>query len=126
MLAYTKTSSDKDKSRRDFLCAHCGAFITQSAALIKMNGATEHSYVNPSGIRCNFRTFIHCENVLIHEQLYEEYSWFPGYGWRFLMCGHCSLHLGWKYDALRGGMNPPGLFGVLIESVREVSREGEQ
>ncbi|MCA1960208.1 MAG: hypothetical protein LDL33_05390 [Desulfomonile sp.] len=118
MLAYIKSSSDNGKTRRKYYCAHCGAFITESGALLTVNHSTEHSYVNPAGVRCHFMTFVHCDNVVVDHELYVEHSWFPGYGWRFLICKICYQHLGWKYDAVTDAVEPEGFFGVLLGSVR--------
>ncbi len=117
MLAYVKSADDDRKNRKDYHCANCGAFITESGALFSINGSWEHSYTNPAGIRCNFMTFLHSENVLVHEDLYEEHSWFPGYGWRFLLCEACHRHLGWQYDALGGDTSPNIFFGILTDAV---------
>ncbi len=127
MLGYIKISrEDDDKKRKNYHCSHCGTFITDSGALTAINGATEHSYVNPAGIRCNFKTFVYCENVVIHEDLFIEHSWFPGYGWRFLICKSCLLHLGWKYDAVSESRPSDGFFGVLIDSVQPVGEDEEE
>ncbi len=122
MLAYVKTDRN-DKNRQAYLCAWCGIFITDSGQLFKVNGADSHSFVNPSGVQCNFRTFHHCENVLIHHDLYFEHSWFSGFGWRFLMCARCLQHLGWKYDKGNEPMDMHGFFGVLQEAVEAVSAD---
>lgn len=124
MIGYVKSSrNDDDKQRKNYFCVRCGTLITNSAALVNIIGSRDHSYVNPAGIRCNFTTFIECENVLVDEQLYLEHSWFNGYGWRFLMCTNCMLHLGWKFDSVGKGVAPEGFFGVLIGSVDPVSQE---
>lgn len=122
MLAYVKTSRDDARHRR-YHCAHCGALIAESGALLAVNQATEHAYVNPAGIRCHFMTFSECDNVLVDQELYLEHSWFSGYGWRFLVCRVCYQHLGWKYDAVNDTVTPDGFFGVLVRSVRAEQQE---
>lgn len=122
MLGYVKTEKDgDDKNRTTYHCARCGAPITDSGALVPMNGSVEHSFVNPAGVVCNFKTFGRCANVTAYEELYRQHSWFSGYGWRFLLCSACSLHLGWRYDAVAKNLSPSSFFGVLIDSVEEVS-----
>ncbi len=124
MLGYVKiTRDDEDKKTKNYYCAQCGAFISHSAALVAINGSTDHSYVNPAGIRCNFLTFAYCENILEHLDLFLEYSWFPGYGWRFLTCSSCFSHLGWKYDAVKEEASPEYFFGVLTELIQAVEEE---
>lgn len=118
MLAYVKSSRDDGSTQRNYLCVRCGMFITESDALVRINDASEHAFVNPAGVRCHFMTFGHCENVLVDRELYLEHSWFPGYGWRFLVCRGCYQHLGWKYDAVTDAADLEGFFGVLLRSVR--------
>jgi len=124
MIAFVKFRRDeKDKNRRNYHCARCGRFITHSGAVIRLNGSENHSFINPSGILCNFITFEHCENVMVHRELYLEHSWFSGYGWRFLMCANCVLHLGWKYDAVTRIARPSNFYGVLVDGLDLVSQE---
>ena len=120
MIGYVKFLDQDDKGRKAYHCAHCGVFITESGAIIAIQGAQSHSFVNPAGVLCNFTTFSDCENVLVHEDLYVEHSWFPGYGWRFVLCGTCHHHLGWKYDAVHREARPESFFGILVESVEPV------
>lgn len=122
MIGYVKFQKD-DKDRKTYYCAQCGAFIADSGAIVRINGAEDHSFVNPAGVQCNFTTFAHCDNVTVHEDLYLEHSWFPGYGWRFVLCSICLQHLGWKYDAVRDGVRPRGFFGILIWSVDSVEQK---
>ena len=115
-------TDDKDKDLKLYYCANCGAYIANSSALIKINGAGEHSFVNPAGIQCNFRTFVECSNILISDELFRQHTWFPGYAWRFLVCGACSRHLGWKYDSAKKGAVPEGFFGLLVTAVDETAQ----
>jgi hypothetical protein len=122
MIGYVKLQSDSDKKEpKVYHCLQCGAVITHSDALIPLNGAQNHSFTNPAGVRCNFMTFSHCDNVLVHEELFLRHSWFPGYGWRFLVCSRCLQHLGWKYDAVITGAGPETFYGVLIDAIETVS-----
>ncbi len=122
MLGYVRTEKDgDDKNRSTYNCVRCGAPIADSGALIRIDGAVEHSFVNPIGVVCNFRTFGRCTNVMAYQDLYLEHSWFSGYGWRYLLCAECSHHLGWRYDAVAKNRKPRTFFGVLIDSVEELS-----
>lgn len=124
MILYTKiTRNDDHEKGRAYRCASCGTIVAYSDAVLGMNGSTHHSFLNPAGVRCNFTTFSDCQNVLIHDQLYLEHSWFPGYGWRFLLCGVCHLHLGWKYDVVRSDLRPGEFFGVLADAVKQEAGE---
>jgi hypothetical protein len=119
MLAYVKAIEDeKDKTRKEYHCASCDAVIADSDSLVQINGSDDHSFVNPAGIRCNFLSFAQCVNTISDGILYLEHSWFPGYGWRFLVCAACLRHLGWQYDALSEDCSPSVFFGVLKTAVR--------
>jgi len=119
VIGYVRTERD-DQDKTAYHCAFCGIFITHSGALVKLNGSDRHSFTNPVGIQCNFRTFSTCENVMVHEDLYLEHSWFPEYGWRFLTCGNCGRHLGWKYDLVRKKSGMSSFFGILIEATEQL------
>jgi cereblon len=123
MLAFIRIPSRDDGRRVRYHCASCGTFIVTDDERVSVMGAQEHSYVNPAGIRCNFITFLTCEHVLVGDTLYREHSWFPAYGWRFTVCGSCSAHLGWKYDAIAPERYPPEFFGLLIRSLQPRSTE---
>lgn len=119
MILYTKIQRNQNpKQGQAYLCARCGTVITYSDAVVRINGTEDHSFLNPAGLRCNFTTFAYCEHVLVHDQLYVEHSWFPGYGWRFLLCSSCNQHLGWKYDAVGPATRPEDFFGVLFDAVQ--------
>jgi hypothetical protein len=122
MIGYVKIREPDESQSDAYHCSECGAFITHAGALLRINGAEHHSFVNPVGIHCNFITFADCNNVVAHEDLFVRHSWFPGYGWRFLTCRVCSQHLGWKYDALAGSKLPARFFGVLSEAVETIQR----
>lgn len=125
MIGYVRFRRNSDEKAGElYHCSRCGAFITDSGAIIHIRGARDHSFVNPAGVLCNFTTFAYCRNVLIDKDLYLRHSWFPGYGWRFVVCSACKQHLGWHYDAVRKGAGPQSFFGILVESVDSV-RQGE-
>jgi hypothetical protein len=124
MIGYVKLQSDSDKKEpKLYLCSQCRTVITHSEALIQLNGAQNHSFTNPAGVRCNFMTFSHCDNVIVHEELFLRHSWFPGYGWRFLVCGACLHHLGWRYDSVLDAVRPETFFGVLIDAIETDSEK---
>ncbi len=122
MIGYVKLQRENDKKeQKPYVCSQCRTEITHSEALIPLNGARDHSFVNPVGVRCNFMTFNHCENVIVHDEIYLQHSWFPGYGWRIVICRACLQHLGWKYDAVTAKALPSTFFGLLIDAIEQDS-----
>lgn len=120
MLGYVRLPEDKaDKKRKNYRCAECGALITDSSALKPVNGSINHSYVNPAGTQCDFKTFLNCENAFVHDRLYIEHSWFPGFGWRFVLCAVCGQHLGWKFDSTGRSKAAEDFFGLLNHALDE-------
>lgn len=47
--------------------------------------------------------------------LTNEFSWFPGYSWRYVHCAHCNNHLGWKYFSLK--LMPRSFIGLTGSSI---------
>jgi len=57
-------------------------------------------FVNQAGFAHEVMTVRNAWNVLITGQPTTEFTWFPGYAWRHLLCGRCGSHLGWLYLAV--------------------------
>lgn len=97
-VAPAREASELARGRR-FLCANCGHAVTDQDARIVVNGTTEHDVVNPAGagfhIGC-FMTVVGCSTA---GEPTTAFTWFPGFAWRLLYCGHCATHLGWRFDA---------------------------
>jgi hypothetical protein len=118
MIGYVKTGDPENETDpKTYHCSACGAYISSSRTLVKLNGTARHAFVNPAGIRCNFLTFSAAENVIAYADLYLLHSWFPGYGWKFLMCAICSQHLGWKYESVRRNLSLRVFYGLLKDAV---------
>lgn len=82
---------------RELLCRTCRSRITHEDHRIEVNGAHEHTFVNPGG-------FVHrigCFAVATHlgevGQPDPSFSWFPGFTWQIVVCKSCRTHLGWLY-----------------------------
>ncbi|MDQ1240691.1 MAG: hypothetical protein QG577_2877 [Thermodesulfobacteriota bacterium] len=122
MLVYVKFGNHRQGGDfKRFYCVQCGTFFTSSENAIQLNGAFNHSHVNPAGLRCNFMTFNQCENVVTHTERYEEHSWFLGYSWRFLFCGNCLCHIGWLYEQVTSNHPRPSFYGLLSNALHFVS-----
>jgi len=102
-----KTSSsieDEDKEealdqKMDILCAECSQSITDDSERIEVNGAHEHTFVNPGGIMFQIWCFARVSAINISGEATEQWSWFKGYSWRIVSCATCDTHLGWVYLA---------------------------
>ncbi len=88
---------EKRNDPRDLLCKTCRSRISHEDHRIEVNGAHEHTFVNPAGfvhrIGC-FATATHLGEVGRPE---EAFSWFPGFSWQVVACKTCRTHLGWIY-----------------------------
>jgi len=121
MFFYVRIAGEKSDSTRQYVCRNCGLRITGSKSIIHVDGEYNHTRVNPLGRICSFMTVVRCENVIIDELLYLEHSWFTGYGWKFIVCCNCLLHLRWRYESIKTEMNPGNFYGILSESVGKSS-----
>jgi hypothetical protein len=79
------------------LCAECSQAITGDSERIEINGAHEHTFVNPSGIIFQIGCFARVSGTNISGEVTEQWSWFKGYSWRIVCCARCGTHLGWVY-----------------------------
>jgi hypothetical protein len=122
MFFYVKIGSGKSGNLTcQYVCRNCGVRITDSKSLFHVSGKDKHTHVNPMGRVCSFMTVDWCENVIINKFLYLEHSWFVGYGWKFISCHNCYLHLGWRYESVITEIHPGNFYGIMFESVRESS-----
>lgn len=85
------------KSDPTLCCAVCLHRITSVVESVQKLGQHEHHCTNPHGcqflIGC-FAAAPGCENT---GDWVSEYSWFPGYQWRYALCSACRIHLGWQF-----------------------------
>lgn len=88
----------KPSPERRLLCAECGHMITRPEEAVAVNGAHEHVFTNPVGLRFHigcFRTAPGCSDV---GELTLEHTWFPGHRWCIALCAQCRAHLGWRFE----------------------------
>lgn len=55
--------------------------------------------------------------IVVSGRLSTEFSWFPGYAWRFVHCAQCSNHLGWKYYSDKPNVVPKTFIGLSGKSI---------
>ena len=81
------------------ICAECSQGITGDSERIEVNGAHEHTFINPSGIIFHIGCFARVFETKISGSATEQWCWFKGYNWRIVCCARCGTHLGWVYMA---------------------------
>ena len=50
---------------------------------------------------------------------------FPGYSWLICNCSTCFNHLGWRFDAVQPGLQPPRFWGLRRPALAALSRHGQ-
>ncbi len=104
-----------------FVCRNCGARIASEADVVSISGRparTRHD--NPLGETCEIITFLDARGLEGAEFSTEEHTWFEGYAWRPVCCGNCRRHLGWRYEAAAGGLDPAAFYGLLVPAIAKV------
>jgi hypothetical protein len=64
-----------------------------------VNGAHEHVFMNPSGIRYTVSCWSSAPGCLGVGERSGIWTWFPGFEWRIELCRACATHLGWSFHA---------------------------
>lgn len=85
------------EEKQNIRCGLCGATITDYREKIALNGVGEKAYTNPHGYIFEIACFRNAPGCLRIGFPTEEYTWFPGYVWRYAVCGSCKGHLGWHF-----------------------------
>ncbi|WP_146652934.1 cereblon family protein [Labilithrix luteola] len=97
-------------------CAVCHAPVVPANAGISVNGAHEHTFMNPGGLRCVVRCFSSAPGSVPEGPRSTVWTWFPGFAWRAAMCGRCGAHLGWSFHSAKGTAVAP-FFALLREAL---------
>jgi hypothetical protein len=58
----------------------------------------------------NVGCFSNARGCLEMGEFTDEFTWFPGYAWCYLICSSCKSHLGWRYRSHDGGF-----FGLILD-----------
>jgi hypothetical protein len=112
---------DRARSERAIVCAACGAAITSPIHRMAIHGAHEHRFMNPAGVLFHIGCFAHAVGCTIIGPDSLEYPWFPGFAWRYAMCGACGQHLGWHFRETR---EPDGFFGLILDRLALPTADG--
>jgi hypothetical protein len=90
---------EKDHAeKKDALCcAACKYPITREQDRIQVNEQHQHVFANPHGYIFQIGCFAQAPGCLIAGEETAFFSWFPGYTWRYALCGQCGTLLGWAF-----------------------------
>lgn len=99
---------------RALLCAACTLPLTTDGERIELDGAHEHTRINPHGYVFHFGCFRAAPGCATLGVPTTEDTWFRGYAWRFAHCRGCGMHLGWRFDGEAGGF-----FGLVLDRLIE-------
>jgi hypothetical protein len=94
-----ETDLEEDKG---LYCTACGFRITSWGERISVDGAFEHTFVNPGGYVYRIGCFRQAPGCFDAEEPTDEHSWFKGCAWQYAVCGGCLAHLGWVYTSAAG------------------------
>ena len=78
-------------------CAACGYLVTTTGARLAVDGAFEHTKVNPHGLVFVIVTYGEAPGCRPEGDVHHYWSWFPGKGWQIATCARCRTHLGWVF-----------------------------
>jgi hypothetical protein len=110
-----EASQEATEPERAVCCVNCGHQITRVGEKIRVGGEFSHRFTNPHGFMFLLGCFSSAPGCGTTGLPTEEFSWFPGYAWRFAYCGSCGVHLGWEYlrDRVRS------FFGLILDRLTE-------
>lgn len=93
--------AEQDEGLNRWLCVNCHQTVAREQERAWVQGASEHSFVNPSGIKFEILLFEKAHGCLNVGMPTLEHTWFPGCAWSYCVCGRCRSHLGWFYTGAR-------------------------
>lgn len=99
----------------ELLCSACGRGITRPRLRIRVQGAHEHTFINPEGVIYRIGTFSAAFGAAEVGPSSTYFSWFSGHAWRVLVCLGCGVHLGWSFRS-----SESAFVGLILDRLREV------
>ena len=103
-------------SGRRLLCAACAEPVTTDEYRVAIEGRHIHLRTNPAGFDFEFGCFNEAPGAIVVGEATGEHTWFADFRWRYSICRHCGLHLGWHFE--RGGNRFYGLILDRLEAER--------
>ena len=102
-----------------FACSACKNAICDKEDVFPMSQAgAQNTFVNPNGFIHDTLTVRNASGLVQMSTWSNEFSWFPGYGWRYAHCDICNQHIGWCYKANDPATKPRKFFGLSRAGVR--------
>ena len=90
------------QTQEGIFCRRCHHLITLPEFSIPVNDLHRHTFANPQGIVFTIRCFEQAEGCASTGlPPTTEFTWFPGFAWRIVVCRFCRTHLGWHFAAER-------------------------
>ncbi len=115
-----QVATEVETERDDPLfCKRCGHLITRERWAVSRNGDHLHTVFNPAGHLFRVRCFEHAPGVGEAGEPTDNFTWFPGFFWRFSLCRGCGDHLGWAYSGTDGGTAFYGLIATKLVANRD-------
>lgn len=78
------------------LCQQCRSVITRATAAIEVAGQHVYRLTNPAKVTYEIVLYREAK-CRTHGPSTSEHTWFAGFAWQIALCGHCAVHLGWRY-----------------------------
>lgn len=101
LIAEIKQQEQEDP-QQIILCTQCGNPITREQEKTAINQSVEHLFTNPYGYIFHIICFKEALGCTQEGHPVAADTWFPGHFWRYALCGHCNIHLGWHYTSSLG------------------------
>jgi hypothetical protein len=108
-------SADENRTESAIRCLACSFVVTTGRHRIAVQGSHEHRFMNPAGFLYHIGCFAEAVGCVLVGPASPEYPWFPGFLWRFALCGGCGVHLGWDFR----GDGSAAFFGLILDRLRE-------
>lgn len=99
---------------RAYICRFCGHTIALPADSMAIDGNIRHTFANPAGIVYEVVCFSAARGCRVVGTPTEEFTWFPGFSWRYALCAACASHMGWYY-----WNGSRGFFGLVASHITE-------
>ena len=114
VLADRSREKPDEPRERALVCRTCGLPVALVRDRVEVNGKHGHALFNPAGILFEVGCFAAAHGCRFEGEFTPEFSWFPGFAWRYALCRRCDAHLGWEYRGAAGGF-----VGLIMTELRE-------